>query len=113
MRKVTHIATPDANGKIIGRNVQQEGVIFEYFRLLRVCTSVTYARYTVTTEAYPDSPRTTDAECNNAQVESVVGALDFIIKNMHNEYGYDLPERKKQDGIQDLVSFLDYGYSNR
>ena len=34
-------------------------------------------------------------------------------KNLHNEYGYDLTERKKQDGIQDLVSFLDYGYSNR
>ena len=79
MRKVTHIAPPDANGKIIGRNVQQEGVILEYFRALRVCTSVTYARYTVTTEAYPDSPRTTDAECNNAQAASIVGALEYYL----------------------------------
>ena len=79
--KVTHIAPPDDNGEIIGAKVQQEGVIYYPAHDLFLCSSVTDARYAVTTEVYPDSVKATDAQCNDAQVACVVGALDFLIKN--------------------------------
>ena len=81
VREVTHIAPPDDDGQIIGHKVQQEGVISYLSHGLNVCRSVTEARYAATTEVYPDSAGVTDSQCNNAQVASVVGALDFMIKN--------------------------------
>ena len=81
VRKVTHIAPPDDKGKIIGKIVQQEGVVFFPDKDYDVCTTVTDARFTVTTEVYPDSDKTTAEQCNDAQVASVVGALDFLVKN--------------------------------
>ena len=40
---------------------------------------VTEARFTTTTEVYPDSPKVTDEDCNRAQVAAVRGALDFVL----------------------------------
>ena len=57
VREVTHIAPPDANGKIIGETITQEGVIEYPLDDLMLCASVTGAKYTTTTEVYPDSPR--------------------------------------------------------
>ena len=80
--KVTHIAPPDGNGKIIGIPVQQEGVVLSPSHGRNVCRSVTDARFAATTEIYPDSVKTIVKQCNDAQVASVVGALDFIINDV-------------------------------
>lgn len=77
--RVTHIAPADANGQIIGSPVVAEGVIEYPFRPLGLCAGVTGARFTTTTEVYPDSPRATPAQCNDAQVAAVRAALDFAL----------------------------------
>jgi hypothetical protein len=77
--RVTHIAPADSNGQIIGEPVTQQGVINYAVRELGLCTGVTDAQYTSTTEVYPDSPKVTDDDCNRAQVAAVRGALDFVL----------------------------------
>lgn len=77
--KVTHIAPADAQGQIIGSEVVSEGVILYPFVQLGLCAGVTDARYTTTTEVYPDSPRATPEQCNAAQVAAVCGALDYAL----------------------------------
>ena len=77
--KVTHIAPPDAQGEIIGEAVVQPGVINYPVRELGLCAGVTAARYRTTTEVYPDSPRATPQQCNDAQVAAVRAALDFAL----------------------------------
>jgi hypothetical protein len=77
--KVTHIAPADADGNIIGSPVVSEGVILYPFRELGLCAGLTDARYTSTTEVYPDSPRATPDECNAAQAAAVCAALDFAL----------------------------------
>lgn len=76
---VTHIAPADAAGEIIGAKVTQRGVIEYPFDALGLCAGVTKARYTTTTEVYPDSPDATPAICNAAQVAAVRGALNFAL----------------------------------
>jgi hypothetical protein len=78
VRKVTHIAPADAEGKLIGDPIEQEGVINYPVKALRLCAGVTNAKFTTTTEVYPDSPRLTDAICIQAQITAVVGGLEFI-----------------------------------
>lgn len=77
--KVTHIAPPDAEGKIIGCEILSPGVIEYPLSELGLCTGVSGARFTTTTEVYPDSPRTSPEECNRAQVAAVCAALDFAL----------------------------------
>lgn len=79
VEKVTHIAPPDASGRIIGEAVTQPGVIHYAFKKLGLCAGVTDAPYTSTTEVYPDSPRATPAQCNAAQVAAVKAALDHAL----------------------------------
>ncbi len=83
VKQVTHIAPPDENGEIIGSKVTQEGVIHYPFVELGLCAGVTDARYTTTTEVYPDSPRATPALCNAAQVAAVRAALDHALAQVH------------------------------
>ena len=77
--KVTHIAAADAANKIIGSPTVAPGVINYPLRQLGLCAGVTNARYTSTTEVYPDSPRTTPAQCNDAQVAAVRAAIEFAL----------------------------------
>lgn len=77
--KVTHIAPADARGEIIGSAVVSPGVIRYAFRQLGLCAGITDARYTTTTEVYPDSPRATAAQCNDAQVAAVRAAIDYAL----------------------------------
>ncbi|MEO8160088.1 MAG: M14 family metallocarboxypeptidase [Arenimonas sp.] len=77
--KVTHIAPADAKGEIIGSPVVAPGVIEYDFKPLGLCAGVTEARYTTTTEVYPDSPRATPEQCNDAQVAAVRAALDYAL----------------------------------
>ena len=77
--KVTHIAPADANGEIIGSKVVAPGVIEYPLKKLHLCAGITNARYTSTTEVYPDSPRATPQQCNDAQVAAVRAAIDFAL----------------------------------
>jgi hypothetical protein len=77
--RVTHIAPADAQGAIIGSPVIAPGVIAYPMRELGLCAGISDARYTTTTEVYPDSPRATPAQCNAAQVAAVCAALDFAL----------------------------------
>jgi hypothetical protein len=75
--KVTHIAPADAENRIIGSPVVAPGVIHYPFAELGLCASVSKGRYTTTTEVYPDSPRATPAQCNDAQVAAVRAGIEF------------------------------------
>jgi len=79
VERITHIAPPDANGEIIGCPVTQHGVIEYPFRALGLCGGITHARFTSTTEVYPDSPKATPEICNAAQVAAVRAALDHAL----------------------------------
>jgi hypothetical protein len=78
--RITHIAPADANRQIIGSPVVAPGVIQYPLRELGLCAGITGARYTTTTEVYPDSPRTTPAQCNAAQVAAVCAAIEFALR---------------------------------
>ena len=58
---------------------QADGVILYDYTALGLCGGVTDAPLTTTTEVYPDSEKATAEECNRAQVESVLSALDFLL----------------------------------
>ncbi len=79
VEQVTHIAPADEDGKIIGSPVVAHGVIRYPQAKYAMCSSVTGARFTTTTEVYPDSVRATSKICNDAQVEAVCAALDFVL----------------------------------
>lgn len=77
--RVTHIAPADARGEIIGSPVVAPGVIRYPVNELGLCAGITGARYTTTTEVYPDSPRATSEQCNEAQAAAVCAALDYVL----------------------------------
>lgn len=81
VEKVTHIAPPDANNEIIGSPVVAHGVINYPLRDLGLCPSITNARYKTTTEVYPDSPKATPQQCNDAQVAAVMAAIEFALRD--------------------------------
>lgn len=73
--KVTHIAPADEQGRIIGSEMLAPGVIAYPCRRLGLCAGMTTARFRTTTEVYPDSPRTSPEQCNQAQVAAVRAAI--------------------------------------
>ena len=77
---VTHIAPSDTKGEIIGSPVVAHGVIEYPLTRLGLCASITGARFTTTTEVYPDSARTSPQECRLAQVTAVCAALDHVLR---------------------------------
>ncbi|MBC8025954.1 MAG: M14 family metallocarboxypeptidase [Steroidobacteraceae bacterium] len=79
--RVTHIAAADVNNEIIGSPLMAPGVIEYPLRELGLCAGITGARYTTTTEVYPDSPRATPEQCNAAQVAAVCAAIDFALRS--------------------------------
>jgi hypothetical protein len=79
VERVTHIAAADGQGQLIGSPLASRGVIRYPLRELGLCTSLTGARYTTTTEVYPDSARATPEQCIAAQVAAVCAALDFVL----------------------------------
>jgi hypothetical protein len=82
VEQITHIALPDEAGEIIGSPVVIHGVIEYPLEELGLCAAITNARYTTTTEVYPDSPRATPQECNDAQVTAVCAALDYALAHV-------------------------------
>ena len=80
VRQVTHIAPADETGGIIHSPLVAHGVIEYAMRKLGLCASITGARYTSTTEVYPDSRRATPAQCIAAQVAAVCAGLGFVVR---------------------------------
>jgi len=81
VRKVTHIAPADKDGKLIGVALEQEGVVNYTVKKLGLCAGLSAAKYTTTTEVYPDSPRATPQICIDAQVAAIKGGLDYLVFN--------------------------------
>ncbi|MCP3978618.1 MAG: M14 family metallocarboxypeptidase [bacterium] len=81
VQQVTHIAPADAKGQIIGSDVTQTGVINYPLRELGLCAGVTGARFTTTTEVYPDSADVTPEICNQAQIAAVRAGLDHALRH--------------------------------
>ncbi|KAL1507260.1 hypothetical protein AB1Y20_008109 [Prymnesium parvum] len=82
VRKVTHIAPADEDGRIINERVVQEGVIaIPSPKSIGLCAGVTNAIYATTTEVYPNSIQTDDDQCNAAQVAAIEAALSYIVKH--------------------------------
>lgn len=81
VKAVTHIAPPDEKGRIIGAPLEQEGVINYPLKKLSLCAGFSRAKYTTTTEVYPDSPRATPEICARAQVAAIVGGLGYLLRN--------------------------------
>ncbi|GAD88132.1 hypothetical protein VHA01S_003_02080 [Vibrio halioticoli NBRC 102217] len=79
VQKVTHIAPADPDGTIIGSEVVQHGVINYPLQALGLCAGFSQAKYTTTTEVYPDSTKATPEQCNRAQVAAIIGMLDYLI----------------------------------
>ncbi|MGH1467387.1 MAG: M14 family metallopeptidase [Bdellovibrionales bacterium] len=79
VKKITHIAPADNNGKIIGEPLAQEGVINYPIKKLNLCAAFSNANYCSTTEVYPDSPKANDEDCAKAQVAAICGALDYLL----------------------------------
>ena len=77
--KITHIAPADARGRIIESDIVARGVIRYPMRQLGLCAGITGARYTTTTEVYPDSPLVTPEQCNAAQVAAVCAGIEFAL----------------------------------
>jgi len=78
---ITHIAPADAHGNLVGLPLQSPGVVWGESRSIGACAGFTDARFATTTEVYPDSPRTTPAQCNAAQVAAVRAGLDFALSS--------------------------------
>jgi hypothetical protein len=78
---VTHIAEADARGRLIGSPIAQRGVIEYDLQGLGLCPNVSQAKFSTTTEVYPDSPRTSPEQCISAQVAAICAGLDFLMKN--------------------------------
>ena len=76
---VTHIAPPDARGTIIGSPLFGRGVIRYAFEAWGLCAGITGARFTTTTEVYPDSPHASPEQCVVAQVAAVCAAIDHAL----------------------------------
>jgi hypothetical protein len=77
--RVTHIAPSDPDGTIIGSPVVSPGVIEYPLEALGLCAGITGARYTTTTEVYPDSPRATPQQCNDAQAAAARAGVEFAL----------------------------------
>ncbi len=78
---ITHIAPADERGEIIGSTVVAPGVIEYALGPLGLCAGITGARYKTTTEVYPDSPRATPQQCNDAQVAAVCAGIEFALEH--------------------------------
>jgi len=77
--QVTPIAPVDPDADIIGSRATTRGVYRSALRRHGLCAGMTDAPFKTTTEVYPDSPRTTPADCELAQVTAVCAAIDHAL----------------------------------
>jgi len=76
--KITHIAPADEDNRLIGTDIDIPGVISYPAYDLGLCMGLSQAMYATTTEVYPDSENATPAQCIDAQVAAVIGALNYL-----------------------------------
>jgi len=82
VEKVTHIVTDET---IIDEPAVSDGIILVPVISLGLCASITGGKCpATTTEVYPDSPRATDAICNDAQVAAIVSGIDYVLEHENN-----------------------------
>jgi len=79
VEKVTHIAPADEQGKLIGVDIEQFGVINYATKALGLCAGFSDADYCTTTEVYPDSPKVDAENCILAQVAAIKSALNYLL----------------------------------
>jgi hypothetical protein len=79
VRRVTHIAPCDEKGALIGVPAVEEGLVDIPCKNLFLCAAQTAGPFVVTTEVYPDSPKTNAEECNRAQVACVVAGINYAL----------------------------------
>ncbi|KZZ58649.1 peptidase [Oleiphilus sp. HI0125] len=84
VESVTHIAPNDEEGCLLGDKASQHGVVNYDAKLLGLCAGFTSARFTTTTEVYPDSESATREECIAAQVVAVEAALEFVSEQINS-----------------------------
>lgn len=80
VEEVTHIAPADDDGKLIGVELAQFGVINYPCGELGLCAGLTQAQYKTTTEVYPDSPLSDAENCILAQVAAICSGLEYLIQ---------------------------------
>jgi hypothetical protein len=82
VRRITHIAPADEHGNIIGEPIVEEGIVTIPCKQSFLCAAQTAAPFVVTTEVYPDSPKTNPEECNQAQAACAVAGILFACKRL-------------------------------
>lgn len=80
VQRVTHIAGADQKGELIGCKTVSLGVIQYDVSALGLCTGITGAKFTSTTEVYPDSQSATHDQCIAAQVAAICAGIDFVLR---------------------------------
>ncbi|ADO47955.1 M14 family metallopeptidase [[Enterobacter] lignolyticus] len=78
---VTHIAPAEEDGTMLGFPVVSPGIVEYDNNAWHLCSTMTGAPFTTTTEVYPDSAETTPEDCIRAQVVTVRRAIDFALSN--------------------------------
>lgn len=81
VKKMTHIAPADNQQEIIRSKVVKPGVILYPYKKLGLCGGLTRAKYTSTTEVYPDSPNVTPKICSSAQVSAICAGLNYALSS--------------------------------
>lgn len=80
VQRITHIAAADQKLELIGCKIVSLGVIQYDVCALGLCTGITGAKFTTTTEVYPDSQSATYDKCIAAQVAAICAGLDFVLR---------------------------------
>nr|WP_312018376.1 M14 family metallocarboxypeptidase [Shewanella surugensis] len=79
VQQVTHIAPADSENRLIGEPIAQLGVINYATKSLGLCSGLSEAKYTTTTEVYPDSPFVTDDICIQEQVKAITAGIEYLL----------------------------------
>ena len=79
----THICEPDEAGNIIGVPMAQRGVI--NYPGVGLCGNHTSATFVTTTEVYPDSPKCSAEQCNQAQAAVICAGIEYAVAHHDDE----------------------------
>lgn len=79
VRQITPVAQVDQQGLLLDETPLDEGIIVYPKKGLGLCGAMTAAPYVTTTEVYPDSPHSSPALCQQAQVAALCAGFDFVL----------------------------------
>ena len=89
----THICEPDEAGNIIGVPMAQRGVI--NYPGVGLCGNHTSATFVTTTEVYPDSPKCSAEQCNQAQAAVICAGIEYAVAHHDDEGAAGAPASSK------------------